>query len=58
MRPLDGPGRNRQVGLDTLRERLDALPAKHPSSPRFADGLAQVDVPAQLEAREPDEGRD
>ena len=58
MRPLDRPERNWQVGLDTLRERLDALPANHPSSPRFADGLAQVDVPAQPEAREPDDGRD
>jgi hypothetical protein len=58
MRHLDGPGRNWQVGLDSMRERLDALPANHPSSPRFADGPAQVDVPAQPESREPDAGLD
>jgi Contact-dependent growth inhibition CdiA C-terminal domain len=58
MRHLDGPGRNWQVGLDSMRERLDALPANHPSSPRFADGPAQVDVPAQPKSREPDAGRD
>ncbi len=57
MRPLDRPGHSGRVGADTLRERLDALPANHPSSPRFADDLAHVDVPAQTEAGGPDGGR-
>lgn len=37
---------------DALRARLDALPASHPSSPRYTDHRSQRSVPAQAEVRE------
>lgn len=46
MRPVDRPKLAGQTGADDLRGRLDALPANHPSSPRFARELAQLDAPA------------
>ncbi len=54
MRPLDRPKRDVRTGLDALSERLDALPANHPSSPRFADSTAQLDVPAKPECESDD----
>jgi hypothetical protein len=35
-----------------LRDRLDALPPNHPSSPRFADRTGRRDPPAAGETRE------
>lgn len=58
MRSLDGPRCSGQVGLDALRERLEVLPANHPSSPGFVDGPVQPDVAARAEARGPGDRHD
>lgn len=45
MRCPDRPERGRRSELASLRERLDALPANHPSSPRFTTDGVRADLP-------------
>ena len=61
VRHPDWPERGQRSELVSLRERLNALPANHPSSPGFPTDAAPTDVTDRKEVAEehdvPDRGR-